>query len=115
MGFDIGSGFGGIDLSDLMSGSDNAVLPDVSYGGADEQPSNPAGNGTGQWLMGAFDKAINYALQRDAMQMRVDYTAQTAPRPQQPALYQVPGQMNTKTLLIYGGIGLLAFLALKKS
>lgn len=111
MTFDLGSGFDGLDLSSIMSGSDDAVLPDVSYGGPDEQPSTPTGNGTGVWLTGMLDKAINYAIVRDQQTLQMpQYTR--APVAAQPVMQAAPSARNNSALLLIGG-GVLLFLLLK--
>jgi hypothetical protein len=102
-------------LSDITQGSDEAVLPDVAYGGPSEQPSNPAGNGFGQYIFGAVDKAINYAILRDQQEMRAK--VQTAmPTPRQagvPAQATNAQALSNRQLLVFGLVGIGIFMAVK--
>lgn len=114
MAGELGSGFFGFDLSDITAGSDDVVLPDVSYGGADEQPSTAAGNGFGEFVMGALDKAINYAIARDSQSWaQPPMYAQQVPRQQMPNTYAQQNPLGLPPLIFWGGLGLLGYMLLK--
>lgn len=111
--FDFGSGLSDITSSDITAGSDQAVLPDVAYGGPAEQPTDPTGNGFGQWLTGSLDKALNYALQRDKMEMQYDYATRVPVVQQQQR--QMVQRSNNSQLLFFGAVGLVLYLVVKKA
>lgn len=100
---DLGSGMFGMDLSTITEGSDAVVLPDVSYGGADEQPNTPAGNGFGTFFMGALDKAINYAIAKDsASWARPPTYYQAVPRTQMPNAYAQQTPLGLPPVVFWG-------------
>jgi hypothetical protein len=113
MSNELGSGLFGIDFGDITEGSADSVLPDVSFGGPAEQPSTAAGNGFGVYVTGWLDKAVDYALRKDAAQHSVEnlYRNQLAA---QGAAYQrqqqqrMAGGFTDRQLLMIGG-AVLAF------
>lgn len=111
---ELGSGWFG--MSDITAGSDNAVLPDVSYGGYDMQAETSAGNGFGEFLTGALDKAVNYAIDRDKAQWAMTNQAQQAPVSQYPNRYpqqQLIQSGGNNQLLLLGLGAVVLYLVLK--
>jgi hypothetical protein len=109
---------GSVDLSGSTTDGSFNVLPDVSMGAPDMSPSTPTGNGTGYFIDPAvqsqgFDllkTGLNYALQRDALQMRNSYM----PTYQQRAtigLQQQAMQNRSGMLLLVGVV--LAFFVMR--
>jgi hypothetical protein len=121
MAFDFGSGFSDIDLSTITGGSTyDPPLNDVSMGAPDMTTGTPTGNGFGVFLdtamqdriFGGLEKVLNYALVRDQVSMTRNAQHMQANAYAQPGAVQARQTQNT-TLLIWGGIGLAVFLALK--
>jgi hypothetical protein len=107
---------GGVDLSGSTTDGSFNVLPDVSQGAPDMSPSTPTGNGTGYFIdptvqSQGFDllkTGLNYALQRDALQMKNSYL----PTYQQQASYGIARQQvqNNSGMLLLAGAVLVFFL-----
>lgn len=118
MAFDFGSGFGDMDLSELVAGSEaQAPLPDNSFGYPAMDTSDPTGTGSGFFLssgaqtalFGSLDKVLNYALMRDQYQMT------RTPIPVQTAQIQMQSQQSqSNNFLLWAGLGLAAFLVITR-
>lgn len=79
MAFDYITGTGEFNLSGVTAGADvTSPRDDNAWGAPAMETNTPTGNGTGvyvdsSWataLMGGLNKAVDYAIQRDAFQMR---------------------------------------------
>lgn len=116
--FGLGSGFFGVDSS-MMDGADAVPLPDNSLGAPILQPSDPTGNGSGQFLDMSFGDmlktGLNFALQQDQLnyqRQRLPSLTQTVPV-QNMQTAQQRASANNRMLLLMGGAILVAVFVLK--
>jgi hypothetical protein len=97
------------------------VLPDVSNGAPDEQPTTPTGAGTGYYvpsawestLLGGLSATLNYALQRDQAKFAAEHgyapgNATMTPTPTTAAA------IGNQRLLLLGAIALGAVVLMRK-
>lgn len=96
------------------------VLPDVSNGSPDEQPTTPTGTGTGYYvppawesgLLGGLTSALNTAIAKD-QQAQVVKTSQ-AVAATNIAVAQNTAKLANTRLLLLGGLGLAALFLMKE-
>lgn len=117
-GFSIETGHGDIDwLSRLGSMSTSSIRTDVSLGAPPEQPRDPTGNGTGQFmtsdwqgaLFGGLQTALNYAIYRDQQKMTA-----VAQAPVQQAQVEQVKHSNTMSYVLIGAAVLAVVMVTRK-
>lgn len=109
-------------LDGSIQGAPDAMppTPDNYYGEPAQQPTTPAGAGTGYFIdpsqqsqmWGTLQQALNYAMQRDQQKFALEHGIATAngtmvPTPQQAA------KMKNQQLMLMAGIGLIVYLIAK--
>ena len=62
-----------MDLGEIMdeTGSNTPPETDNNWGDVPMQPTDPTGNGFGQFVTGSIAKALDYAIQRDQQNMQM--------------------------------------------
>jgi hypothetical protein len=110
-----------VDLYDEMGlspfGEDTGmVLPDVSNGAPDEQPSTPTGTGSGYYipptwetgLVGGLSSVLNTVLNRE--NAKTQQQVMTTSAATGIAVAQQQAKITNQRLMMFGGIAIVAFL-----
>ena len=117
--FTFDTGFGDVDSFFGLGSGTMPVYQDNAYGGQDEQPYTPVGNGSGQWfdqsakdgIFGLLTTGLNYALYRDQQKM----TAVSAAPVMQARAEATQARAVDNRVLMYAAIGgLVLFMVTRK-